>query len=396
VRVPEIISVYYDFNPVKAWGCPTRPLILIFPNGLSLGGNKINVQIYGDLIVKGNFTMNGQGGTGSNGSSLKIYKDSNGQYGNLIATGNLSYDNPATTIVQGDIRSSSVSVKGNLSAANLYAASSTTIAENSIIAVTDGSIYSTSFELKGSSQVTTKNLYATSALSTSSSGKFTVTGNIHASSFYFNESTIVTAQNMYTTGPLTLSQTGKVTATGDIFVNSLTQSGASTVKAANLYITNNLALSNDGKIDVAGITLANDATMNTSQTQIKSGKLILTGNLSMPNQGSVQLTSDLLIGGSVDTHTSGSSITSSGGDIFIKGNLDSQNNVTLKSGGVIAVGGDMKINKWSGAASVVQTGGGTTSYIQADSSGGSSGGGGSGGSPGSGTPAAWKPTRITH
>jgi hypothetical protein len=356
IRVPDITDVYYDGT--YTWGTAARPVILIFPNGLKLGGNKINVNITGDLIVKGNFEMNGGGGSGANGSSLKLYKDNGGQYGNLIATGNVSYSQPASTIVQGAIRSSNLKIKGGLSASNLYTTTSTEVEDSSMVSVADGSIYTSSYTLRGSSVISTKNLYAT--------------GNIN------------------------ITNTGTITATGNIYAYTLDMDGGSTVSAANLYLNSNLYLDNNGKISVSGETHADNVSMSTNQTKVSSGKLLVYNNLTLSNSGTVQLTSDLFVGGSVDTHTSGTSISSSNGDLFIKGDFSSANNVTLKSGGVIAVGGNFNINPNSGSNSVVQTGGGTTSLILEDSSGGSSGGGGSGGSSGSGTPAAWRPTRITH
>ncbi|WP_159065800.1 RHS repeat-associated core domain-containing protein [Gorillibacterium timonense] len=112
----------------------------------------------------------------------------------------------------------------------------------------------------------------------------------------------------------------------------------------NLWSGGAIHLNNDSQVQVESTLYGGSLTYNSGQLTVNADRILVKGDLSINTKVKMSIAQEMLLGGIVSNNEV-AELNVSGGDLFVRDNVSVNNNLSIQTGGVFAIGGDMTPNQ---------------------------------------------------
>lgn len=157
---------------------------------------------------------------------------------------------------------------------------------------------------------------------------------------------ILIADGMNTNQEMTISIYGTLILKQGMNANTKLNLNAYQVggKYGNIWSNGTIHLNNDSTVQVDDTLYAGVLTYNSGQLTVNAQSVIVRGDLSINTKVTMNLAKEMVLGGIVSNNLI-ADLNMTQGDLFVRDNVHVNNQMSVKAGGVFAIGGDMVPNQ---------------------------------------------------
>ncbi|MDR6553472.1 fibronectin type III domain-containing protein [Paenibacillus qinlingensis] len=170
---------------------------------------------------------------------------------------------------------------------------------------------------------------------------------------------VLILDGMNTNQPLSVTVIGSLILKNGLNANSKLNlkvsqpSNASLLNMGNLWVKSNLHLNQDSSVEAANQFMAGSLIYNNGTLQVKADHMLIENNLNINTKVDMNIAQEMLVGELISNNQT-ANIHVQIGDLFIRDNMSVNNHLSIKTGGVFAMGGNLTANQ----KPIIETGSG--------------------------------------